>query len=151
MLKKISFSGIDNHTDIGELKKLQNDYPIVEFGVLIYPKITEKEHRFLDTEMLRYYEGAGLNLSLHVCSELADRVMETGDWSEVKDFIHERLGLFDRIQVNVARRIKKYDKWILEIPEEVEEVIIQQAGVEKMHVYEVFLNEIASGLTCKRV
>ena len=42
MLKKLTFTGIDNKVNIEELIELKNKYPLIEFGFLISKNNTNK-------------------------------------------------------------------------------------------------------------
>ena len=67
-LTKVTFTGVDERTDVKRLVQLQKKYPFVEFGVLLSYDWQENGNRFLDPLILSVLRGRGLNLSAHFCS-----------------------------------------------------------------------------------
>ena len=104
-LKHITFTGIDARTDVQELKTIQEQYPIVEFGVLTSYHWYENGNRYLDPELLGRLYGRGLKLALHVCGQAAHDAAG-GLWNKINRLTAERLyqKLFGRVQLNVATR-----------------------------------------------
>lgn len=103
MLRCVTFTGIDNHTDINQLIKLQEDYPFAEFGVLVSAKNTNMNSnpRFPHLGMLKGLKGCNLNLSCHVCGSAAREIL-AGHWEEFLKLTGKELSLFKRIQLNVG-------------------------------------------------
>lgn len=125
-LKHITCTGIDRNTNITALKKLQEAFPVAEFGVLLSAKPQESP-RYADPKFIRELRGHDLNLSLHLCGRLA-RAAVGGDWSGLHGLIGGDIRLFRRIQLNVAgyTRDQLPEHVAVSVPEGVEEVIIQQ-------------------------
>lgn len=129
----ITFTGIDNKTNIEELKSIQQAYPRVEFGLLVALSRQGNEPRYPDLQILKDLKGAGLNLSCHVCSTMARNLVRTGDTTELDAFLGKGrglgLGLFQRIQINISnmdfelKQIPSNREFI--VPESIREVIIQ--------------------------
>lgn len=124
MLKKITFTGIDNETKAVDLLKLQDDFPIVEFGMLISETNTGtgKKSRYPDLSILKNVEGSGLHLSMHVCGKLARDIIHKNDWDGIKRLAGEYWECFQRIQLNVAGECK-FSKEI-QFPDD-KEIILQ--------------------------
>ena len=140
MLRKITFTGIDKHTDVNQLCELARDYPKVEFGFLIFDQKREQEETRCDPLILQDYRGAGLSLSLHVCGGLKRRLTHIGDWSEIRSFMQGYFSLFGRVQLNGCG---KNLHWNLTVPPEISEVIIQQPSASNMPFYQKYLDNQA--------
>lgn len=140
MLKHISFAGIDSKTNLEELIELQKDFPIAEFGFLYSKNWEQNGNRYMNPENIRQYQNKGINLSLHLCGGYARGLLKKGDWSDVLEVFKEDLNIFNRIQLNVVGSKYKHDEWIIKVPEEVQEVIIQQYSFDKMPVFKSYLN-----------
>ena len=70
-LSKVTFTGIDEKTDLNRLVKLQKAYPYAEFGVLISYDWKSNGCRFPDPQFLKSLLPLGLNLSAHFCGQAA--------------------------------------------------------------------------------
>lgn len=110
---RISFAGIDEHTDINELVKLteygeQHDIT-VEFGVLLSGRNGEEgNNRYPSIDFMKELTDKGLNLSLHLCGKHTGELMKYGTLDGVKELLGEDLfNSFQRIQVNVVGRKTK--------------------------------------------
>ncbi|MBQ4093997.1 MAG: hypothetical protein IJC61_03035 [Oscillospiraceae bacterium] len=140
MLKTVTFTGIDIHTDPAELAAIQRDYPFAEFGMLIahdwreLPEWNEPlSHRFPDPAILEKFEGLGLNLSLHVCRALSQAVVVSGEWDDIRALLRGRLHLFRRAQLNNVYDLRvSPEHWKLCVPEELEQIILQQRSCSKV-------------------
>ena len=140
MLEKIVFTGIDERTDINSLIELQSQYPKIEFGMLSSKTWKEnKNNRYPNPIILKKMRGLNLNLSLHLCGELARRTIKENDWKTVKEFFGKELDLFQRIQLNVIGSKVKSN---YSLPNLGKEIIIQQKNIFDMPVFQnVLLNE----------
>ena len=70
-LKHITLTGIDDKTDIKELVRLQKQYPLVEFGVLLSWSRQGSERRYPSFQTIKAFNEASLRLSAHVCGNAA--------------------------------------------------------------------------------
>ena len=140
MLKTVTFTGIDINTDPAELAAIQRDYPFAEFGMLIahdwreLPEWNEPlSHRFPTPEILEKYETLGLNLSVHICRSLSRALVLSGDWSDVRALLRGRLSLFRRVQLNDVSDMRVApEHWKLAVPEELEQIILQQRSCDQI-------------------
>lgn len=98
-LKHISFAGIDNKTDINDLKDIQEEYPIVEWGILMSINWSENGNRYMNPA--EFQKFAGLHLCGHLCGKLA-RDMMKGDMTLLYETYPHWDKIFKRIQINVA-------------------------------------------------
>lgn len=138
MIRHIGFAGIDKNTNIDELIKLQNDFPLVEFGFLSSKNWVENGNRYMNPEKLKEFKNKNINLCLHLCGEFARRPLKEG-WHQIESFFGENLELFQRVQLNlVGSELKKeYDlSHLANIPE----TIIQQLSIQKMPIYQSYLD-----------
>ena len=137
MLKKVTFTGIDEFVSIDELVKLKDKYPFVEFGFLVADGWTgqNKHNRFPSLGMLEKLNGLDLNLALHVCGRLAKSAIQTGTLEDVKEFMGDSFELFQRVQLNVVG-VKTFKPYFIDTYEK--DVIIQlnydTAASQKMYL-----------------
>lgn len=134
-LKHITFTGIDAKTDIQGLIDIQREFPIAEFGVLTSYHWYENGNRYLNPSFLSnlYAGNGGLNLALHVCGSAAHDV-SAGEWHKIDDHLFGSLGLFKRIQLNVANRNDNPEfLWIP--PRKGQELIVQQHDADNTELY----------------
>ena len=111
MLDRVTFTGWDRHTDIGELQTFLEDMPQqrVEIAVLFSTsRSRDNEDRYPDPgfaeDILRVAKASGQHTALHLCGQAARALLESASanelalpWSAVP-LVH----LADRVQVNVG-------------------------------------------------
>lgn len=134
-LKHITFTGIDANTDINALREIQREFPLAEFGVLTSYHWHENGNRYLNPAfMSNLYAGNGeLNLSLHICGSAA-HYASVGLWQKIDEHLFGTLGIFKRIQLNVANR-KNNPEYIWAPPSVEQEVIVQQRDGDNLTLY----------------
>ena len=98
-LKHVSFAGIDRNTYREELCRIQDEFPIVEFGVLMSRNWFENGNRYMSPSDIERFKG--LNLCAHLCGKLARDFMN-GDVGLLDGTYPYWKTMFNRIQVNVA-------------------------------------------------
>ena len=133
-LKHITFTGIDAYTDIDDLIDIQREFPIVEFGVLTSYHWYENGLRYLDPQIINDLRGKRLNLALHVCGSAAHDAAD-GYWNNLDNHVFYTLGLFGRVQLNVANRTDNPYR-LASTPNRHMEVIIQQKGIHDIEMFE---------------
>ena len=104
MFKKVSFTGIDNKTNIKRLLEIAKKYPNTEFGFLVSEANTNKNtnNRYPNLILLQQLKNKNINLALHVCGKLARTVAKTGSLDCVKEFMGSYFDIFQRIQLNLV-------------------------------------------------
>ena len=134
----ITFTGIDARTDFRALFEIQREFPIAEFGVLVSYNWKENGNRFLDPGLIgclrKRQNERRLNLALHLCGTAAHEAA-IGQWDKVDwQTTLFRLGLFQRIQLNIAGR---KDNPVSVVPPAFPnyEIIIQQKSIYDMELY----------------
>lgn len=145
-LKHITLTGIDDRTDIRELVRLQELYPLVEFGVLLSWSLQGNERRYPSIQTVRAFNEAGLNLSAHICGSAA-RQFAQGD-TTILDHILGQIGTvrFKRMQLNLAGFPAER---FVPLPTEygsAKEIILQRMGVDELNHYRERLSDHPSVL-----
>lgn len=133
-LKHITFTGIDARTDLQELQAIQQQYPLAEFGVLTSYHWNENGNRYLNPQFLWNLRGQRLNLALHVCGRAASDAAD-GYWDRLDMHLFFYLGLFKRVQLNIANRADIPYR-LASMPDNHTEVVIQQRGIHDIEFYE---------------
>lgn len=77
-LRYVTFTGIDERTDLERLEYIQHRYPYAEFGLLLSNKWKENGNRYPHPAIASLLAGRGLNLSIHLCGDFARTAAETG-------------------------------------------------------------------------
>lgn len=138
-LQHITFTGIDGKTDLVELWKLQQQYPIAEFGVLVAKNWRENGNRYFNPSYLAALEfcsgSGGLNLSAHFCGSIA-RAAVCGDFEPFRDWARSFPFVFNRCQLNIATSKENPDSF--ELCEDAflfNEIILQQKSVDDCDLY----------------
>ena len=125
-LTHITFTGVDDVTDLHRLVDIQKKYPKVEFGVLVSRKWKENGPRFLSPSKTKELRGLGLHLSAHLCGSMARDVLHMGEFSNTGDF-SEIIDMFSRVQLNVSNYDEPENMSPYILPGPLQEIIIQQA------------------------
>lgn len=108
---RITFTGVDEMTDVEQLVGIQNRWPVAEFGVLVSYDQKENGNRFPNPRVIDSLRGRNLNLALHLCGKAARDAAE-GRWDRIAPLTTAESGrgtagnidIFRRIQLNVAGR-----------------------------------------------
>ena len=133
-LKCVTFTGIDGWTDIDELEVIQNQYPMVEFGVLLSKNWHENGMRYYNPNALRRLAHTGLNLSCHLCGSIAREAVRN-NFEPAIDLCKGYFDIFKRCQLNIAGYANNPEKLVLDVPDSLEEVIIQQKSIENIGLW----------------
>lgn len=133
-MKQITFTGIDGWTDIDELEVIQNQYSMVEFGVLLSKNWHENGMRYYNPDALRRLAHSGLNLSCHLCGRIAREAVRN-NFEPAIDLCKGYFDIFKRCQLNIARNANNPEKLVLDVPDSLEEVIIQQKSVDDVELW----------------
>ena len=100
-LTYVTFTGIDMRTDLNRLKRIQEQYPYAEFGVLMSYDWAYNGCRFPDPALCEKLANANLkNLSAHLCGKLALDVAY-GDIKKVLAPSFNYFDIFSRCQLNL--------------------------------------------------
>ena len=146
LLQHITFTGVDDTTDIGRLKDLQEQYPLTEFGVLLSEDWKKNGPRFINPERLQDLRGHGLHLSAHLCGEAAMKAA-FGLWTRVDKTIFgdtETRKNFQRIQLNISTRSGLPTRLSTSLPGQ--EIIIQQKDAthaDFFHASKILCNPVS--------
>lgn len=138
-LKHITFTGIGVDTDLKELKAIQDEYPFVEWGVLISKNWQENGPRFFDPSQLHILRYSGLNLSCHLCGFIAREVAKD-NWEPTFEVTRGMFGIFQRCQVNISMEKPTMETQYMRPPTDLEELIIQQKSAMHMTMFNTIKN-----------
>lgn len=130
LLQHITFTGIDQYTDIARLRELQKRFPLAEFGVLLSTDWTKNGTRFPNPAILKELAGQDLHLSAHLCGDAAEWALD-GHWPWIDNIIFggdEIRKAFSRIQLNVSTRKNLPERLAATLPHT--EIIIQQKDAD---------------------
>ena len=83
LLNRVTFTGVDDNTNIEDLICLTKKYPFVEFGVLVSKNNsnTGTVNRYPNLTILKRLKNKGLELSCHICGSIARDIVHKNDWS----------------------------------------------------------------------
>lgn len=131
-LTKITFTGIDEQTDIDRIQQIQKKYPYVEWGVLLSYHWYENGNRYLNPKNLKNLWHKGLRLSAHLCGRMALDVLNA-DVKKMHDAIGYQFDLFKRCQLNIVapsyfrelRTMRVFDR-------QLDEVILQMRNASTL-------------------
>lgn len=137
-LRHITFTGIDERTDLNAIAELNKELPQLEFGVLLSLGYAQNGNRYVSPEFLEELSKYKINYACHLCGKLARQAV-LNDWEPVLDFCNGHFGIFKRCQLNVAHNPGNPEKLALTPPSTLEEVIIQQASIDEC---DLFLNSM---------
>jgi hypothetical protein len=94
----ITFTGVDEHTNLLDLYSLSLDYPI-EIGILFSPKNQGKENRYPGLQWIREtVEKLPVNFSAHLCGG------DAKNWILNEQCQHD-LSKFKRVQINTREPV----------------------------------------------
>ena len=124
-LTKVTFTGIDDRTDVKRLQQLQRRYPFVEFGVLLSYDWNVNGNRFINPVYLSIFRDRGLNFSAHFCGQSAYDIA-IGKREEMEKLLGNNIGMFQRCQLNLDAGKLRY---LSPIPY-IDEIIVQMYTAE---------------------
>jgi len=130
LLKHITFTGVDEVTNLQRLEDIQRRFPLAEFGVLLSENWQDNGPRFPNPKILPHLLGRGLNLSAHLCGDAAMKAA-FGLWYKIDEKIFGGAGIrtgFQRIQLNISTRSGLPTRLSTSLPGQ--EVIIQQKDAD---------------------
>ena len=147
-LKHITFTGVDGKTDLDRLQKIQDKYPIAEFGILVSSNWKTNGNRYFNPSYLSALSPK-LHLSAHLCGRIS-REAVNGNMEPFEKWLgaHKETVRFQRCQLNIANSNKnpqefKYDG---DITKFFGEVILQQKSAKDCPL---FMNSKIDGhVTC---
>ena len=135
MITQVTFTGVDERTDVQRLAEIQSKYPFAEFGILVSKSRQGKENRYPDLSILEKLAPLGLKLSCHVCGKLArDIIMAAGSgkrtgftsFDDLYAYLNGNLEMFHRIQLNISGMKEMPATLLLRTTPFIDEVIFQQ-------------------------
>ena len=135
-LQHITFTGIDGRTDLGALWEIQQEFPMVEWGVLAAKNWRDNGNRYFNPSYLDALRDRGLNLSCHLCGSIA-RSAVRGDWQPFRFWARDSWDIFERCQINIATS-QENPAWFIPTEDDLilfDEVILQQRGADECPLF----------------
>lgn len=132
-LKHITFTGVDDFTDISRMIDIQKKYPLVEFGILLSENWEKKGKRYITPSNLSRLKNVGLNLSCHLCGRIARKAIKN-DFSYAMNLCDGVFDIFKRCQLNVST-MKTSKTIALDLPCNLNEIILQQKSVDECNLF----------------
>lgn len=131
-LTSITFTGIDEHTDLEHVEMISEQYPYVEWGVLLSYHHKENGNRYPDPHILERLEFRHLRLAAHVCGGMAKDVV-AAETHKMYEHLGWNFDMFKRCQINLnvssryaeMRSMRPFDRCL-------DEVIMQMANTEAL-------------------
>ena len=104
MLEILTFTGVDGETSPSRLLDITNQYPDVEFGVLIGTNTDKKSHKlFPSLDVVRSFKRHGnfhrYKTAIHLCGKYSRMILGDG---EIPVDLYELCDGFGRVQINVS-------------------------------------------------
>lgn len=131
-LTSITFTGIDERTDLDRVREISEKYPYVEWGVLLSYHWQENDNRYPNPALLEKLEYGRLRLSAHLCGQMARDVAD-GETRKMYETINWNFDIFRRCQLNTnvsarykeLRSMRPFDRCL-------DEVIMQMTNKEAL-------------------
>jgi len=103
MIKTVTFTGIDEQTDVVEVIDISKKHPFVEWGVLVSPSQTGNSRRFPSADAITKFAKTAskqkVRLSLHLCGKHVGDLLQ-GDGSFLEKDLKDFWQYFQRVQIN---------------------------------------------------
>ena len=140
-LRQITFTGIGNETDLKALKEIQDEYPLVEWGVLMSKNWKENGPRYFDPGFIYdiKFKKLDLHMSCHVCGSVAREAMNNS-WEPLKQLTHYHYDVFQRCQLNISSNDPTPKTPYLRKPLFLKELIIQQKSENDLLVFDTIID-----------
>ena len=140
-LKHITFTGIGNDTNPKTLKEIQNEFPLVEWGILMSKNWKENGPRYFNPDFIFGIKSMKLNLNLscHVCGYCARHVINN-DWRPLIQLTNYQFDIFKRCQVNISTTLPKPNTPFVRPYVTLDELIIQQRSENDLLVFDTIKN-----------
>lgn len=136
-LEHVTFTGLDEHTDLNRLEDIQGKYPYAEFGVLMSYNWSKNGNRYpkLDPFLYELY-ARGLNLSAHICGQMA-RDVAAGKMDEIYKEMCYMSPLFNRCQLNIRVPDNVFNlRSMRPFTIQLKEVILQMKSLDELKWWE---------------
>ena len=113
-IEKVTFTGFDDLTSYAGMVDISQNYPWVEWGILVSMHHSGKSARYPSPEIIKEMFGymsrrpaARPNFAMHVCGVYCRKILR-GDWQIFEDMPF-LVGEFKRIQLNFHDEKTSYD------------------------------------------
>lgn len=103
-LKTVTFTGLDDQVNLGDVVALSRQYPFIEWGVLLSLNRQSKESRYPSYETLEKISNQDFRKSAHICGSLQRQAMD-GEHEPFEEAIHLLVRGAKRLQINTGKPI----------------------------------------------
>lgn len=131
----VTFTGLDEHTDLDRALRLQQEHPLIEYGVLVAKSRTGKEPRYPSREFLEEIASCNFNLSVHMCGSIAREAVR-GNFAPAEEILGPLAYKANRIQLNISTYTDNPARVEFTPPWNVKEIILQQKSIYDCQLYE---------------
>jgi hypothetical protein len=107
-LKLVTITGADDRTNSRDLYKISQQFPFVEWGVLVSRTKTGLDSRYPSLKWLSEFSIYEINKSVHLCGNLAQRMFKNSP-EHTFAAVHELFQNFQRIQLNVSPYLSNFE------------------------------------------
>ena len=111
MMKRITFTGVDQWTKAKDVEAIYKDFPFVEFGFLL-SESRKAGNRYPQPVIFKAYKKTGIPMAMHICGKYSYEYARTGDWRPIADAAGSSIDMFDRIQLNIPK-ISRFSRDII--------------------------------------
>lgn len=102
-LYRVTFTGVDAHTDLDRVNDLSQRFPFVEWGILLSASRTGKEQRYPRMSCIGKAGGITGKVAIHLCGGLASAAaMGEGDAFR---WVRDRCLGVGRVQLNISNNV----------------------------------------------
>lgn len=145
----ITFTGVDEWTEISDLARLQAKYPYAEFGVLLSKNHQTNGNRYPDPRIFnRMFAYYNIKWSAHLCGSMA-RSAFGGNWVPFEEYFktitrepQSYWDMLNRIQLNVSKGLEGWTQPYRpeSCPVNGVDIIIQQNSVVESYLFNMNKN-----------
>ena len=129
MIKRVTFSGIDQWTKPEDVIAMYRDYPFVEFAYL-YTDNIKAGNRYPRPIVMKKFAGSGIPMAMHICGKVSHDFVKSGDWQPIYDVFGKNMDMFGRIQINIPKT--RHFSRSIEFPEDKQIIIQIHEGTETL-------------------
>lgn len=105
-LKAVTFTGIDDRTNLRAVEELSREFPFVEWGILLSVSKTGCDNRYPDLGTLYKISKMDVNKSVHLCGTLARDA--AGGELRPFEYATRMMGSVNRVQVNLGNALDSH-------------------------------------------
>jgi hypothetical protein len=102
-LYRVTFTGVDEHTDLDRVNEISQRFPFVEWGILLSASRTGKEQRYPGLACIGKTGAIARNVAVHLCGGLASAAARSE--GDAFRWVRDRCLGVGRIQLNISNNV----------------------------------------------